>query len=134
MAKWSKKYEIKLDDSQLFIKHKQITLQVILLNVQLVVVQQMKSIKEYKQVEKYKDLNGTLLILKDICFADRNRGFTFQLMNSLGQCKQGLTLKQLKTNNSFYIENVQRDYQPFKFQTGKFLYGTASLVNHQGIV
>ena len=51
----------------------------------------MKSIKEYKQVEKKKDLIRTLLLLKDICFADRNGGLTFQPMTSLEQYQQGLT-------------------------------------------
>lgn len=52
-------------------------LQVILLNVHPKVVQQMKSIKEYKKVANDRDLTKTLLIMKDIYFANRNGGLTF---------------------------------------------------------
>ena len=72
----------------MFVKQKQATLQVILSNVHPAIVQQMKSIKDYKQVEKKKkDLIRDLLILKDFCFVDRNGGLTFQLVTSLGQCQ-----------------------------------------------
>ena len=71
--------------NRLFLQHKQAVLQVILSNVHLAVVQQVKSIMEYKQIENNKDLIGTLHILKDICFEDRNGGLTFPQMTFLEQ-------------------------------------------------
>ena len=66
----------------------------------------MKGIKEYKQVEKKKDLIGTLCILKDICFADQNGGLTFQLMTYLGQCNYSLNFKKFQLSDAAYKENV----------------------------
>ena len=114
--------------NRLFLQHKQAVLQVILSNVHLAVVQQVKSIMEYKQIENNKDLIGTLHILKDICFEDRNGGLTFPQMTFLEQWEWGLTFKQCKHNNASYKENICTSYQSLKSQTRKFSYGTASLV------
>ena len=93
MAKWSKSYEAKQEAGQVFVKNKELILDVMFLNLHPMVVQKMKGIKEYKQVEKKKDLIGTLHILKDICFADWNGRLTFQLMTCLGQCNYSLNFK-----------------------------------------
>ena len=53
MEKWSKKYNAKLEeDYLLFVNNKQKALQVILPNVNHAIVQQINTIKEYKQVKK----------------------------------------------------------------------------------
>ena len=77
----------------MFVKNKELTLNVMLLNIHPVIVQQMKSIKEYKQIEKKKGQIGTLHTLKDIWFVDWDGGLTFQPMSSLKQCKHSVSYK-----------------------------------------
>ena len=77
MAKWLKRYKAKLKAGGVFEQNKELVLSVTLSTILPVVIQQMKSIKEYKQIEKKKDLIGTLHILKEICFADWDGGLTF---------------------------------------------------------
>lgn len=90
----------------MFMKNKESTLDVTLSNLHPVVVQQIKSIKKYKQIKKKKDLIGTLRILKDIYFVDQDGGLTFQPMTSLRQCKRILNYKQLWRSDVSYKENV----------------------------
>ena len=77
MAKWSKKHKANLKAGEVFVQNKESVLSVMLSNLHPVIVQRMKSIKEYKQIEKKKDLIGTLCILKEICFADWDGRHTF---------------------------------------------------------
>ena len=106
MAQWSSNYKAKQEAGQVFVKNKESMLDVMLSNIHPMAVQQMKGIKEYEQVEKKKDLIGTLRILKDICFADQNGGLSFQPMVCLGQCNHILNFKQFQLSDAAYKENV----------------------------
>ena len=112
----------------MFMKNKESMLDVMLSNIHPMVVQQMKGIKEYKEVEKKKDLIGTLRILKDICFADWNGGLSFQPMTCLGQCDNSLNFKQFQLSDAAYKEKVCTFYEALKSQTGKLPFSTKSLV------
>ena len=119
LAKWSTNYKAKQEAGRVFMKNKELMLDVMLSNIHPLVVQQMKGIKEYKQVEKKKDLIGTLRILKDICFADQNGGLSFQPMTCLGQCNNSLNFKQFQLSDAAYKENFCTFYEALKSQTGK---------------
>ena len=111
MAKWSKRYEAKLKAGGVFEQNKESVLNVALATIHPAVIQQMKSIKEYEEIEKKKDLVGTLrinLVLNQI--ESEIKSVTFFLWHVLLVLKnyvQNLTITRLL---NLPVENLLHIY------------------------
>ena len=77
MEVWSKEYDAKRKELREFKDIKKEILIRALTNVHPNLIQQLKNIDEYKQVEKEQDLIKTLLLLRDVCFSGRDGGWYF---------------------------------------------------------
>ena len=128
MAKWLERYKAKMLANQVFEQNKEAVLNVILATIHPAVIQQMESIEEYEEIKKKKDLVGSLRILKEICFTDRDGGLTFRPMSSLCWCEHSITHKQNSHSEAEYKDNVRIFFESLKSQTGKFPFGIASLL------